>query len=98
MDGIDLLPHLQNPLDSVERTIFWRTYRRTRHKAVRSGAWKYLRIDAVGDNNVEVGEYLFNLETDPGERTNLRAERPDLFEGLRDQVRAWEEDVLPPLE
>jgi hypothetical protein len=32
---------------------------------------------------------LFNVEIDPGERRNLRAEHPDLARQLQEQLMAW---------
>ena len=65
-----------------------------RYLAIRQGRWKYLAHTGSGGNryqgNARLEPYLlpntapeapgqlFDLETDPGERTNLALENPDL--------------------
>ena len=56
-------------------------------RAVRAGDLKYLKI---GDT-----EYLFDLQRDPRERTNLSVKRPAEFERLRSEFDAWNRTMLP---
>jgi arylsulfatase A-like enzyme len=51
LDGVDLMPVLTGKDKNIDRTLFWRTFQRSKHKAVRDGKWKYLKD--------EKGEYLF---------------------------------------
>lgn len=98
MEGEDLLPHLKQDVPEWERTLFWRAYQRRRHSAVRSGDWKYLRIEPLGDHDREVaGEYLFDLASDPGERRNLASTHPDVLERLRRLYAEWEAGSLEPI-
>ena len=97
-DGMDLLPHLRGTASSKERTVFWRSYQRRRHKAVRSGNWKYLKIEPVGETDEEVaGEYLFDLAEDPGEEHDLKEDQPQVFKRFKVLYAEWEAEVLEPL-
>jgi arylsulfatase A-like enzyme len=89
LDGIDLMPVLTNKTKMIERTLYWRTFQRTQHKAMRMGDWKFLQ-----DEN---GEYLFNLKSDQAEKNNLREQNPAVFSKLKEKYAAWEKSVLEPL-
>jgi arylsulfatase A-like enzyme len=85
-DGIDILPILRGTAPLLERRLFWRWDRPDRQqRAVRFGQWKLL-IDASQ-------LLLFDLRTDPGERTDLAARRPDLVTALKRLLAEWESDV-----
>jgi arylsulfatase A-like enzyme len=89
LDGINLMPIFTGKQKTAERTIYWRSFQRTRQKAVRTGPWKYLQD--------EKGEYLFNLEADPGEKNDLKTTQAVIFNRLKTQYAAWETTVLPPI-
>lgn len=82
LDGTSLLPLLLQGEELRERTLFWRF--RKEH-AVRKGPWKFL---VRGEN-----QYLFNLDDDIGEESNLFDAKPDLVNALRAEYLAWEKDV-----
>ncbi|MCE2901640.1 MAG: hypothetical protein ACK6DP_04240 [Gemmatimonas sp.] len=86
LDGVNLLPILEGNRPVSERTLFWRSTpgNRTMY-AVRRGDYK-LVIDA---NHL----LLFNVRTDPGERTDLAREGTDVARDLRLELDAWEKDV-----
>jgi arylsulfatase A-like enzyme len=85
-DGIDILPILRGKAPLLERRLFWRWARPDRQqRAVRFGQWKLL-VDA---NQL----LLFDLGTDPGERTDLAGQRPDLVASLKRLLADWEADV-----
>jgi arylsulfatase A-like enzyme len=85
-DGIDILPILRGKAPLLERRLFWRWARPDRQqRAVRFGQWKLL-IDASQ-------LLLFALSVDPGERTDLAAQRPDLVTTLKRLLADWEGDV-----
>jgi arylsulfatase A-like enzyme len=85
-DGIDILPILRGKAPLLERRLFWRWDRPDRQqRAVRFGQWKLL-VDASQ-------LLLFDLRTDPGERTDLAARRPDLVTALKRLLAEWESDV-----
>ena len=91
LEGINLLPILQQQMPERERTLFWRTAGPSpvnmNQKAVRSGDWKLLIDGAV------TRIFLFNVRNDPGEREDLFARRPDLVGRLQQALAEWERDV-----
>src|SRR5690606_41666890 len=88
-DGIALMPVLTGASAPGARELCWRTDQRTRHKAMRGGDWKYLAT--------EEGEFLFDLETDPGETRDRKGDQPDLFERFKAVYARWEAQVLEPV-
>ena len=88
-DGLDLMPVLTGKKKNTDRILYWRTTQRTRHKAIRSGKWKYLQE--------EKGEYLFDLSQDPGEKNDLQKKEPAVLEKLKKEYAAWEKTVLIPI-
>lgn len=68
--------------------------------AVRKGKWK-LRIasDKAKSNSdyemvaMEYGDYLYDLENDPGETKNLKNEYPEVFNDLKSIHRTWRKKV-----
>ena len=90
-EGIDLLPLLASRR-TTERTLFWRVKTPGRdQKAVRRGRWKYLR-DGVGVID-SIHEFIFDLETDPGERNDRAAARAAMLPEFRKLLAAWEASV-----
>lgn len=89
LDGVNLMPILLGNKKSIDRTLYWRTFQRTKQKAIRMGEWKYLQD--------EKGEYLFNLTTDQGEKNNLKEKHPDIFNTMKKKFADWEKKVLPPI-
>ncbi len=89
LDGIDLLPFASGARPAAERTMFWR-YKRAanRRKAVRHGRWKY-----VFDSGAE---FLFDLESDPGEKSNLLAADATLVADLKVKLTSWESETAAP--
>ena len=84
LDGEDLLSVCTGQRAPYDRALFWRI---RGFDAARVGQWKYLRNSS--------GEHLFDLSTDPGEKTDLRAEKSEQFEALRRQYQAWAARMLP---
>jgi arylsulfatase A-like enzyme len=89
LDGISLLPVLEDPETRIERDLYWRMKFRTQ-KAMRSGPWKYLSLD--GD------EFLFDLSKDQRERANRAGHEPDRLATMRKRYAEWEATMpaLPP--
>ncbi len=85
-DGIDILPVLRGETEPVERDLYWRIDRPDRQqRAIRSGGWKLLE---------DGGQLLlFDLDHDPGERTELSGQHPDVVRRLRLMLDQWEADV-----
>jgi arylsulfatase A-like enzyme len=84
LDGENLMPVCTGQRAAYDRTFFWRTVERD---AARSGNWKYLKDSGR--------EYLFDLATDLGEKADVRARHPDIFERIKKQYLAWNAQMLP---
>jgi arylsulfatase A-like enzyme len=89
LDGIDLLSRLRGSEPPIARELFWRVFQRRQQKAVRSGDWKYLVT--------EEGEALYDLASDPGERTDRRTDAPEQLDRLRSAYAGWEARMLEPV-
>jgi len=89
LDGMDLSPMLTRNTTLLSRTFYWRATQRVKQYAMREGKWKYLK-----DEN---GEYLFDLDTDPGEKNDLKEKEELIFEKLKEKYQAWEKTVLQPI-
>ena len=79
LDGVSLLPVLQDPARTFARPLHWRMNHRGQ-RALRNGDWKYLRVDGH--------DYLFNIPGDARERANLAGRDPGRLEAMRG---AWED-------
>ncbi len=80
LDGVDLLQPEQ------PRNFFWRyQHAPLRQKAVRSGQWKLLQDSGY--------DLLFNLDTDPGERTDLAWHHPQTVADLKGSLSGWEAEM-----
>ena len=89
LDGVDLLPAALGTAAAGDRTLFWRQPYppATPHAAARRGNRKYLRIGTT--------EHLFDLDADPGEKTDVKDRFAADFEALRESWRAWNEQMIP---
>jgi arylsulfatase A-like enzyme len=89
LDGINLLPVLKGGKEVTGRTFYWRLFQEKKQNAIRDGDWKYLQN--------EKGEFLFNLEKDPGEKKDLKKIYPAKFIKLKKKYRDWEATLLKPI-
>ncbi|MFP4028139.1 MAG: sulfatase [Candidatus Brocadiia bacterium] len=87
LDGIDITTLMLDEEALPERSVFWRYRDR---KAVRRDRWKFV-VD-------EDSRFLFDMETDLNETTDLSEQRPELTEQLATELTRWEDDVLKNLE
>jgi arylsulfatase A-like enzyme len=86
LEGINLLPLIQDGARRTERTLFWRvTGAARRQRAVRQGDWKLLLDGGV--------PMLYNLANDIGERNDLTNQHSDIVKRLLPLITKWEEDV-----
>ena len=90
LDGVDIMPVLKGSNKEIPRTVYWRSFQRIKHKAMRDGNWKYMQ-DEKGQ------EYLFDLAADPSEKNDLKAKQPAIFQSLKDKYAAWETQMLKPV-
>ena len=81
-NGVGLLPHLLRGKPVPDRPLFWRT---RSARAVRQGPWKFCDVGKKKE--------LYNLEDDPGETTNLAAEKPELVREFSSAWNEWNENV-----
>ncbi|MGZ5242251.1 MAG: twin-arginine translocation pathway signal protein, partial [Caldimonas sp.] len=81
LDGVSLLPVLDDPAQRFARPLHWRMKHRGQ-RALRDGRWKYLRVD---DH-----EYLFDIPADERERANLAPRDPARLAAMRDDWLAWQ--------
>ena len=86
---MDLLPAaLTDDAYLDERALYWRFWQQA---AVRQGKWKYLRAGSQR-------EYLFDMESDLGERDNRIVDEPEQAAALKAMLAAWEKDLLRSVE
>jgi arylsulfatase A-like enzyme len=87
LDGVSLLPVLDDPAHRFARPLHWRMNHRGQ-RALRDGDWKYLRVDGH--------DYLFDLSADERERANLGKRQPARLAAMRAAWEAWNE-TMPPI-
>jgi len=87
LDGVSLMPALQEAGMSFLRPLHWRMNHRGQ-RALRDGDWKYLRVDG--------NDYLFNIPADERERANLAAREPQRLAALRGAWEQWNA-TMPPI-
>jgi uncharacterized sulfatase len=86
LDGVDLVPYLKGENKAPpHEALFWRWGAQA---AIREGKWKLLR---GGER-----EYLYDLDTDLGEKHNAAARHPEIAKRLRERLKAWTEGLTPP--
>ena len=92
LDGIDLVGHLVSEKETYARDLFWRKKRAQQvRSAMRSGDLKYIRDEDEG----LFEEHLFDLQADPGELQDIKAERLNDFRRLQQLLSDWEKEVRP---
>jgi arylsulfatase A-like enzyme len=85
LDGASLLPLFSDPAWRPRRDLYWRMLHR-QQRALRSGPWKYLRMDGH--------DYLFDLARDARERANLATREPARLAELMQRWQRWA-DTMP---
>ena len=87
LDGVSLLPVLDDPGHRFPRPLYWRMNHRGQ-RALRDGDWKYLQVDG--------NEYLFNIPADERERANQGKKEPERLAAMRADWLAWNA-TMPPI-
>jgi arylsulfatase A-like enzyme len=98
-DSFDLLPVLECAATAPIRPyLLMQAFGGARTLSIRRGQWKYIAHPGSGGNNYENGELkpfalpesdpsapaqLYDLSTDPGERTNLYSHKPEVVKELQ---------------
>jgi len=88
IDGISLLPFATGHAPPMTRSLFWRS---GGYEAVRDGDWKL----QLSRNPPRI--WLFDLATDPTERTDLSLSRADIVARLRAELDAHDRQMAKPL-
>jgi len=96
IDGKSLLPMLTGGAPTPHASVHWYCHNGAQ-VAVRRGPWKYIRnpIEADGSERglnpigAEDQVFLANLDSDPGEKNNLRRKHPDVVGELDAVAGAW---------
>ena len=78
LDGFDMLPVLQGKAKSSRSEMFWQM---REAKAARVGSHKWVESAKGGG--------LFDLSTDPGEKTDLSAAKPEVVDQLKERFAGW---------
>jgi arylsulfatase A-like enzyme len=86
LDGVSLLPVLDDAAHTFARPLYWRMKHRGQ-RALRDGRWKYLRVDAH--------DYLFDLAADERERANQAQREPARLAAMRADWEAWNASMPP---
>ena len=91
LDGKDLMPMAAEGKGSPHEDLFWEMNRQT---AVRRGPWKLvLNGQLVEEAPPEDAIHLSNLESDPGERNNLKDKHPDITKELKKAADTWRRGI-----
>ncbi len=99
IDGLDLSPLLNGQAPQLSHELlFWDTGHEV---AVRDGKWKYHwakdDIYAVKQHvELDLGEFLYNLEKDPGESINLATKHPEIVNRLKAKYQQWSKNNTAP--
>jgi arylsulfatase A-like enzyme len=85
LDGLDLGPLLAGEA-APERALFWKL---GPSAAIRKGSWKLVVS--------KTSRWLFDLDSDPGERFNLSDQKPERVAALVAELDAWSAKLPEPL-
>ncbi len=86
LDGKNLMPFLKGENTAKpHQTLYWRWFNKW---AIRHNKWKLLIVNH--DNR-----YLYNLEKDPYETTNLINEHPKTYKHLLSSLKKWNSELKP---
>ncbi len=82
LDGVSMVPELlgQHDLQSDRPYLYWEFHPRGGHQAVRSGAWKAIRMNVR--NNSDSHVELYNLSEDLSEKHNVAADHPEIVKEM----------------
>lgn len=92
VDGVSLVPLLDNSKANIERDLFWHYPHYHAggdgpYSAIRSEDWRL--IESHESDQLE----LYNLEQDIGERINLAQQKPDIVKDLHRRLQKWRTKV-----
>ncbi len=85
LDGVSLLPRIRDGAPSPHKYLF--------HQWNRSGPRPYQSWAAQGQRYKLANGELFDLDNDPGEKTDIAGTHPELVREMKDAYDAWYKDV-----
>lgn len=86
LDGMDIIQHVVDKRPEQEQALYWRKARReTVWQSLRLGNWRGVR--AINGNQIEA--YLFNLDSDPSKKKDLKESMSDKFKELQAFYETW---------
>ena len=96
LDGNSIVDVLQRPeMEHQERTFYWHYPLPKPHflggvsaGAIRQGRWKLIEWFEKKESS------LFDLRSDPGEKSDLSAEHPATVRRLQDELSEWRDSIL----
>ncbi|MGQ1784810.1 sulfatase family protein [Saccharicrinis sp. GN24d3] len=92
LDGVNLLPYFNGEVNKApHNTLFWR-YSDGAGYAVLKGKYKMVMS---GFKNIEF--FLFDIEKDPYEHTNLASAKPEILKELEKEYKDWNRGTVPGL-
>jgi arylsulfatase A-like enzyme len=82
LDGYNILPLLEGRGPSPRKDFFWQD---RSDRSARVGHWKWVQSSQAGG--------LFDLASDPGEKRDLSAEKPDILAMIKGRWAAWRKEM-----
>ncbi len=92
MDGISYLSTLLGQPEQQKQHVYlyWEFYEQNGKQAVRYGKWKGVRLDVKDDRNNPIE--LYDIVNDPGEKTNLANQYPEIVAKINDFMEEAHEE------
>lgn len=79
-DGISFLPSILGHEQTVKHEyLYWEFFEQGGKQAILKGNWKAIRLNVRGEADQQIFE-LYDLSSDPEEKTNIADQHPDLVE------------------
>ena len=95
LDGVDLMPYiLGDKTAAPHQTLFWR---QGYQQSVLHQGWKLIRSDQPDKPGAAQKKFLFNIDEDPTEQTNLVLQRPDKLAELEGLLAVHNAEQVDPL-
>jgi arylsulfatase A-like enzyme len=85
-DGVNIIPYLKGEIkEDPHEALYWRFWDQS---AIRMGDWKFLKSGKR--------EFLFNVETDDHEKTNLILQHPNKAKRMKKKLKKWAKNLSNP--
>jgi arylsulfatase A-like enzyme len=88
LDGVSLLPYLKSKVNGApHEELVWR---KDAEMAVRYKNYKLIHVRNFDDR-------LYDLKKDPGETTDIKQEKPAVYQMLKQKLKKWQADKIQPI-